>query len=234
MRSLPAAPGVERRTIVRALVAVALVAGAVAAVRRAPGGAKELADAATALGPLAVAAFPAIYVPWMVLGIPIAPLSLAAGFALGPIVGWLVALAGCALGSCAAFLVGRGIAHHAVERLAARVPAIAPVRRAVGSHGFRVVLLLRLAPVMPIPFLNHVLGATPLALRSFLLATLLGSAPNALVFASVGDLLRNAGRGTELSAVRLDGAALVAALLASAALGWLALRILARELGTPR
>jgi uncharacterized membrane protein YdjX (TVP38/TMEM64 family) len=168
----------------------------------------------------------------MLLGIPTAPLALAAGFALGPFAGGLVAVAGCTTGACAAFLVARGIGHGAVERLSARTPAVAPVRRAVRARGFRIVMLLRLAPVMPVPFLNHVLGVTSVSLGKFFLATLLGTMPSAFLAASAGALFRSAGARVDEEVLRLHGAALAAVLLASAAAGALALRVLAHELAS--
>ncbi len=148
--------GLAGRAALRALAAAAAIGGAVVAMRHVPLRAQQLADALGALGPIAAAILPAIYVPWMLLGIPTAPLALAAGFALGPVAGGLVAVVGCTTGACAAFVFARGIGRGAVARLSARVPAVVLVQRAVRSHGFRVVMLLRLAPVMPVPFLNRI------------------------------------------------------------------------------
>jgi uncharacterized membrane protein YdjX (TVP38/TMEM64 family) len=174
----------------------------------------------------------------MVLGIPTSPLALAAGFALGPIAGGLVAGGGCTAGACAAFLVGRSIARGPVERLAARYPMAARIRAAIRARGFHFIVLLRLAPVMPVPFLNHILGISSVPLATYGVATLLGTLPSAFVAASLGALLRSAGERLDASALKLDGAALAAALVASAALGALAVRLLARELpaddGVPR
>ena len=227
-------PGpISRALALRAGALTGLVAAAILAARSLPEPTARLADLAGGLGPAAAAALPALYLPWMVLGIPTAPLALAAGFALGPLAGGLVALLGCTGGACAAFLAARGFGHRAVERLAARFPAVPAVRRAVRARGFRIVLLLRLAPVMPVPFLNHVLGLTSLPLGPYALATLLGTAPGAFVAASAGAVLRAAGAEVGVAALPLDGAALAAAAAASLVLGGLALRTLARELSRP-
>ena len=227
-------PGpISRALALRAGALTGLVAAAILAARSLPEPTARLADLAGGLGPAAAAALPALYLPWMVLGIPTAPLALAAGFALGPLAGGAVALLGCTGGACAAFLAARGFGHRAVERLAARFPAVPAVRRAVRARGFRIVLLLRLAPVMPVPFLNHVLGLTSLPLGPYALATLLGTAPGAFVAASAGAVLRAAGAEVGVAALPLDGAALAAAAAASLVLGGLALRTLARELSRP-
>jgi uncharacterized membrane protein YdjX (TVP38/TMEM64 family) len=229
----PRRPSIPGALALRAGALAGLVAAAVLVARWLPEPAARLAELGGGLGPAAAAALPALYLPWMVLGIPTAPLALAAGFALGPLAGGLVALLGCTGGACAAFLAARRFGHRVVERLAARFPAVPALRRAVKARGFRLVLLLRLAPVMPVPFLNHVLGLTSVALRPFALATLLGTAPSAFVAASAGSVLRDAGARMGAAAARLDGAALVAAAALSLALGGLALRTLARELSRP-
>jgi uncharacterized membrane protein YdjX (TVP38/TMEM64 family) len=226
----PALPRLGPRAALHALAAAAVLTIAALALRHLPGRAHALAVALAGLGPTAALALVAIYVPWMVFGLPTAPLGLAAGFALGPLAGALVADAGCTLGACTAFLVARGVARGAVERLAARVPVVAPVRRAVRVHGFRVIVLLRLAPLLPVPFMNHLLGLTSVPLRTYLLATLAGTVPSALTAASVGALVRSAGARIDEHTLHLTGAALLAAVLASLALGALAVRLLAREL----
>ena len=229
---MPAARSIRqgRQLAVRILVGAAALAAVLVALRHLPGQSSRVADAIAGLGSVAAIALPAVYVPWMVLGIPTAPLALAAGFTLGPLAGGLVAGGGCTAGALAAFLVARWLAHGPVERLAARYPAIAPVRKAIHDRGFRLILLLRLAPVMPVPFLNHVLGVTSVSPGTYALATLLGTMPSAFLAASVGALLRGAAERVDVSALRLEGGSLAAALLASAALGALAVRVLAREL----
>ena len=85
------------------------------------------------------------------------------------------------------------------------------------------------APVMPVPFLNHVLGVTSVPVGKYFLATLLGTLPSAFVAASVGALARSAGTHLGAEALKVDGAAVAAGRVASVGLGALAVRILSRE-----
>jgi uncharacterized membrane protein YdjX (TVP38/TMEM64 family) len=222
----------ERRALVRGAAAALALVAVLLALGRVPGlvRAQALADVAARLGPAAALAIPLAYVPWMVLGIPTAPLGVVAGFVLGTVGGGTAATMGCTLGSCGAFLLARGVGRPLVERLAARAPRFDAVRRAVAARGFRLVLLLRLAPVLPLPLLSHTLGLTPVRLRDFVAASLLGVSPSAFAYAAAGAFLRRSGAQPDPSALRLDGAALAAAIAVSLLLGAAAARTLAAEL----
>ncbi len=230
MRRLTLAPR-DRRTALRLAVGIGALAAAAIFLRQiSVPSAEGVVGAVRALGPLAPAALVLLYVPWLLVGLPTQPLTLAAGFAFGVAGGGIVGVAGLTCGSSVALLAARGIARPTVERLCARVPAFAPLRGAVAAHGFRVVLLLRLAPVMPVPFLSHLLGLTPVRLAHFVPATVLGTMPSTTAIAAVGALLRSTGARPDVAALRVEGVALAAALLASGLLAVAATRVLAREI----
>ena len=117
------------------------------------------------------------YVLGALLFVPAPLLHLVTGFALGPFLGAAVAIPAAAAGACAAFAIGRWLVREQASRLAARTPALAGLDAALAVSGFRVVLLLRLAPLSPFAVLNYLLGATPVRLREFALATVVGSVP---------------------------------------------------------
>jgi uncharacterized membrane protein YdjX (TVP38/TMEM64 family) len=102
----------------------------------------------------------------------------------------------------------------------------------VEKHGFEVVALLRVTPLVPFPLLNYVLGLTRLSLARFALATVVGMFPGIVVYAYVGS------RATEIADVlarpQLPGASGLLAGLGIVALTvlllWLAGRRLAKEL----
>ena len=89
------------------------------------------------------------------------------------------------IGSTCAFLLGRYGARVLVERRLAAMPRFIAVDRAVASHGWRIVLLLRLSPVMPFNVLNYALGLTTISVWDFMLAGV-GSIPGELVAAYGG------------------------------------------------
>ncbi len=213
-----------------AVLAVAIATAAVTAVD--PDAPSQAVAALRGGGPREAALLAGAYVLGALLFVPAPLLHLVTGFALGPFVGAAVAIPAAAAGACAAFATGRWLVREQASRLAARSPALAGLDAALAMSGFRVVLLLRLAPLSPFALLNYLLGATPVRLREFALATVVGSVPGLLLEVYVGSLAGTAeallgqartGRGA--------GALLVAAALSGAvmlALVWLVRRAVAR------
>ncbi|ACG72564.1 SNARE associated Golgi protein [Anaeromyxobacter sp. K] len=188
-RVLPSSPPPGRLArLARPAAALLVVAAAAALAALAPGPATRALEALRQSAPAAAAALAAAYVASGPLLVPAPLLHLAAGFALGPVTGSLLAIPASTAGACAAFAAGRWLVRERAARLAARSPALAGLDAALGASGFRVVLLLRLAPFAPFTVLNYLLGATPVPLRAFALASLLGSLPGLVVSVYVGSL----------------------------------------------
>jgi uncharacterized membrane protein YdjX (TVP38/TMEM64 family) len=219
---------------VAAVLAVAAAAVAVTAVD-----AEAPSRAAAALrggGPRSAALLAGAYILGALLFVPAPLLHLVTGFALGPLVGAAVALPAAAAGACAAFALGRWLVRERASRIAARTPALAGLDAALSESGFRVVLLLRLAPLSPFAVLNYLLGATPVRLRDFTLATVVGSVPGLLLEVYLGSLAGTAdalmreartgrGAGALLLATAASGAVMVA-------LAWVLRRAAARATAT--
>jgi uncharacterized membrane protein YdjX (TVP38/TMEM64 family) len=129
------------------------------------------------------------YLPVTLAGLPTAPLSLAAGLALGPFLGAAVAIPANTVAACLAFLLGRALVRRDAAALARGQGRVARAARALGQGGFRLVLLLRLSWVAPFGLLNYAFGASPCRLRDFALATLVGTSPIILAYAWAGALL---------------------------------------------
>jgi uncharacterized membrane protein YdjX (TVP38/TMEM64 family) len=130
----------------------------------------------------------AAYLGAALLGVPASPLTVIAGATWGPLVGAALGVPGVALGACAAFGVGRLVARDP-EALASGEGRIARAARAVGRGGLALVLLLRLAPVVPFSVLNFAFGATPTRLSHFALGSLAGTIPSQLGYACLGAVL---------------------------------------------
>jgi uncharacterized membrane protein YdjX (TVP38/TMEM64 family) len=126
------------------------------------------------------------YLPAALTGIPLALLTVTGGWFFGPVTGFLVALPACTAGSCLAFAVGRRLSGDPLF-LARGEGRIARAARGLGTrHGFWAMVLLRLVPFTPFSVLNFAFGATPISLRSYALATLVGSLPACLVLSWAG------------------------------------------------
>ena len=117
--------------------------------------------------------------------VPASPMTIAGGALFGVLRGALYSLAGAVLGATIAFLLGRHVARRAIARRLERLPRFAAIDRAVAARGRRIVLLLRLSPVVPFNFLNYALGLTTISLGDFLTASV-GMIPGAFMYAYAG------------------------------------------------
>jgi uncharacterized membrane protein YdjX (TVP38/TMEM64 family) len=156
-------------------------------------------------GAWGVAAFAASYVVAALLLIPGSLLTLGAGFLYGR--WWGVALVSPAsvLAAAIAFLLGRTLVRERVERRIASDPRLRAIDSAVGRKGFRIVLLLRLSPVVPFNLLNYALGATRVGFWTYVGASFLGMLPGTFLYVSLGAAATSAAqlRGTHAGLVPL-------------------------------
>jgi uncharacterized membrane protein YdjX (TVP38/TMEM64 family) len=181
-------------------------------------GTASLLDWLSDRGAWTVALLGLAWVPAAILLAPGSLLTLGTGFLLGP--GWGIAVvsAGSTLGATAAFLVGRWLGRDWVrERIGSR-DAFRGVDQAIAGEGFKVVLLLRLSPLVPYNALNYALSLTGVRLREYVIGSWLGMLPGTLVYVWLGASARSLAAvvtGTaERPAVRL--ALLAAGLVATA------------------
>lgn len=137
------------------------------------------------VGPAAPVAFIFIYAFAVVALIPASLLTIAGGAVFGLFRGVIYSLIGATLGSTGAFLIGRYAARRLVVRRLAAMPRFAAIERAVSARGRRIVLLLRLSPVVPFNFLNYALGLTTISVWDFMFASL-GTVPGAFVYTYAG------------------------------------------------
>jgi uncharacterized membrane protein YdjX (TVP38/TMEM64 family) len=137
------------------------------------------------VGPAAPVAFILIYAFAVVALIPASLLTIAGGAVFGLFRGVIYSLIGATLGSTGAFLIGRYAARRLVARRLAAMPRFVAIERAVSARGRRIVLLLRLSPVMPFNFLNYALGLTTISVWDFMFASL-GTVPGAFVYTYAG------------------------------------------------
>jgi uncharacterized membrane protein YdjX (TVP38/TMEM64 family) len=146
---------------------------------------RSLAPYLLSVGPAAPIAFILIYALAVVALIPASLLTIAGGAVFGLLPGVAYALIGATLGSTAAFLLGRHVARRLVAARLAAMPRFVAIERAVSARGRRIVLLLRLSPVVPFNFLNYALGLTTISVWDFVFASL-GTVPGAFVYAYAG------------------------------------------------
>jgi uncharacterized membrane protein YdjX (TVP38/TMEM64 family) len=135
------------------------------------------------------------FVPVCLLFLPGSPLTLFGGFAFG---GTLAGLAkvtaavslGSTLGASLAFLTGRYLARPWIESKVAENPRFRAIDAAVGSQGWKIVLLARLSPIFPFNLLNYAFGVTKVSFRDYVLASWIGMFPGTVMYVYLGSTAR--------------------------------------------
>lgn len=155
---------------------------------------------ARGMGPLAPALFVLGYAVATVAFVPGSVLTLAAGAVFGIVQGMVWVFLGALLGSTAAFLMGRYVARDAVARRLGRDPRFRMLDRSVGDEGLKLVLLLRLTPIMPYNLLNYALGLTRIRLRDYVVGAV-GMLPGTLLYVYSGRVAGDLAMAVEGGAV---------------------------------
>ncbi len=138
------------------------------------------------LGPAAYAIYVAAYVVVAVLMMPAILMILGAGFVFGLVRGVAVVWIGATLGAAASFLIARHLARDRVARWVASNPRYAAIDRAIGAKGWRIVLLLRLSPLVPYVASNYFYGLTAIPFWPYVLASAAGMLPLTILYVSLG------------------------------------------------
>lgn len=132
------------------------------------------------------------YVLATLLMVPGAVLTAGAGFLYGPVFGTALVSPVSVVAATLAFILGRTAARSWVARRAGADSRLAAIDQAVGRDGFKIVLLLRLSPIVPYNLLNYLLGLTRIRLRDYLLASFVGMFPGTFLYVYLGSLVTSA------------------------------------------
>lgn len=177
----------DRGSLRRPLLLLLAVAALALLGRRAGAHVPEFAAWVDGLGPWGPLAFIAGYVVACVALVPGSLLTLAAGAIFGLWRGVAFVFVGASVGAAAAFLVARYVARGAIARRLAGDRRVAAIDRAVGREGRKIVLLLRLSPVIPFNLLNYALGLTRVRLGDYLIG-MIGLLPGTVLYVYAGKL----------------------------------------------
>lgn len=151
-----------------------------------------LAGRLRGMGAIGVALFIGVYVVAEIVLVPGSLLTLAAGFAYGPIGGLLVASPASVLAATAAFFMGRTVLRDWVRRQIGKSAYARALDRTVGTHTFKLILLLRLSPVIPFNILNYALGLSNVTVGRYVIASFVGMLPGTWLYVYLGSLATTA------------------------------------------
>lgn len=151
--------------------------------------------------------FSFVYFVATILFIPGLILTLGAGFVfghafdlgLGVVLGTMSVFLGACVGATVSFLLGRYLLRDWVIGLTQRYAIFAALDSALEEKGFRIMLLLRLSPIIPFNVINYIAGVTSMSLLDFVLslwAILPGTVLYVFLGASADSLIDSANPGT--------------------------------------
>jgi len=150
--------------------------------------ATTLATRARDSGGTGVVIFFAAYVVSTVALLPGSLLTLAAGFAYGPVWGLAIASPASVTGATCAFLLGRTLLRNWAASTAMSSPRARAIDAAVEREGGKLVLLLRLSPLIPFNLLNYLLSLSRVSLGTYVLASFVGMLPGTALYVYLGSL----------------------------------------------
>lgn len=137
-------------------------------------------------GPWGAAAVAAAYVPASLLFLPGSLLTLGSGFVFGVLPTVVAVSLGSTAGATAAMLAGRTLLRPWLQARLTDSPRLAALDNAIELDGAKLILLVRLSPVIPYNLLNYMLGLTRVRVRDYVWASWLGMLPGTVMYAYLG------------------------------------------------
>ena len=130
-----------------------------------------------------------VFVVATVCMVPGSILAAGVGMAYGPLWGTLVVSPVSVVAATLAFTLGRTLARGWIAGWAASNPKFRAVDLAIGEHGLKIVILIRLSPLFPFNVLNYALSLTDVRLRDYVLGSFIGMLPGAVLYVYIGSLV---------------------------------------------
>jgi uncharacterized membrane protein YdjX (TVP38/TMEM64 family) len=176
--------------ILRAVVVIVVLTAFVIALRwvNDSGLLKRALEWVRNLGPWGPVAFILMYVAAVVVFLPAAILTLGGGFVFGMLWGSIYVLIGATIAANVCFLLGRHLARNWLARRLESQPKFKALDDAVAREGWKIVALVRFAPVFPFSWTSYGFGLTRIPLWEYFLANF-AMIPGTLMYVYFGTLL---------------------------------------------
>lgn len=147
------------------------------------------------LGPAAGMIYGFVYIGAALLFIPGSILTLGAGVVFGLVWGTVIVSLASTVAAALAFLVARYAARRRIEEVARGNQKFHAIDQAIGLKGWKVVLLLRLSPVVPFSLSNYLYGLTAVRFWPYVVASWAGMLPGTVLYIYLGMAGRSAAAG---------------------------------------
>lgn len=149
---------------------------------------QSVADKVASMGPAGAFYFGLFYTLAEVLAIPALPLTASAGYLFGVKEGTAIVLLSASIAAVIGFVLGRTFFRTYVENILEDKPEFKRIDKAIGAEGFKVILLLRLAPIFPFAFSNYLYGVTSVKFWPYFFGTMIGFAPGTFAYVYSGQI----------------------------------------------
>lgn len=140
----------------------------------------------------------------------------------GLVFGWLglpLGIAGALIGGLISFTLARRLSRERLAGVTARYPLLGALDTSLSEQGWRVIMLLRLTPVLPFYVGSYFFGATRVRPAAFLIGTLFGVLPSATLYTYVGTLGQTTLHGVGAGALVLPAIGIVCGVVAVVLVG---------------
>ncbi len=135
--------------------------------------------------------------------VPNGLLAIGPGYLWGPVEGTLWVVVGATLGGLVNVALARRVFGERVAAFIAGNPFLAVVADSIDRRGFRIILGLRLSPVVPFSLLAYLAGLTRISALHFGIAAFVGGIPWTAVYATAGSVLAASSATPDLGSAEL-------------------------------
>lgn len=97
-----------------------------------------------------------------------------------------VVLAAGTISAMIGFFIGKTFLRQWVESVLEQNPKFQKLDTAIGTEGFKLLVVVRLKPIFPFSLLNYTYGASSIGFPTFVAGTLLGFAPSTIGYVYMG------------------------------------------------
>ena len=142
-------------------------------------------------------------------------LAVFGGALYGKLAGFGVVLLAVVVGQSVAYVIGRFLLRDWVVDFASkRITKFSIVDSVVAREGWKLVLLLRLSPLLPDSLLNYVLAVTAISYGTYVVTSMLAVLPWTIGFVYIGSLAHNVAEAAQ-NGVQVSSTALAVSMAAS-------------------